>query len=214
MKDFMSGFIGQPLDKKQIAAGMHLCYMNARALAEEARLLRENSRYARALSLTILALEELGKIPLIYNMILYKADDAKPWREFWKTFQSHQIKLEVWSTYGKRIMHALGRSYETVLPSGIEPLVDKFKQLGFYVSFFKDQFLFPEEFARDNHEWLDLLTAILNERLISFDPLHGSLENSERFVDQGVELLATVREAKTKDELKKLLSDWISRHGH
>lgn len=214
MKDFMSGFRGQPLDKKQIAVGMHLCYMNARALADEARLLRENGRHARALSLTVLALEELGKIPLICNMILYSADHAEAWRKFWKAFQSHQIKLGVWTTYGKRILHALGRSYEAELPSGIEPLADKFKQLGFYVSFFKDQFLSPEEFTKDNYEWLDYFLAILEERVISFHPLHGSLENSEKFIDGAVEFLAIVKEAKTMDELKEILSDWISRHGH
>lgn len=214
MKNFISGFRGRPLDEKRIAAGMHLCFMNVRTLADEARLLRENGHYARALSLTILALEELGKIPLICNMILYKADDAKAWRKFWKEFQSHRIKLGVWTTYGKRILHALGRNYETELPSGIEPLADKFKQLGFYVTFFKDQFLYPEQFTKDNHEWLDYFIAILDERVISFEPLHGSLEDSEKFIDRAVEFLATVKEAGTMDELKEILSNWISRHGH
>ncbi len=214
MKDFMSGFRGQPIEKKQIAAGMHLCYMNASALADEARLLKEHGHHARALSLTILALEELGKIPLICNMILFRANYAEAWDKSWKEFQSHKIKLGVWTTYGKRLLCALGKGYEVELPSGIEPLADKFKQLGFYVSIFKDQFLYPEDFTKNNNEWLDYFMAISDERISSFKPLHGSLENSEKFLDKAVDFLTTAKEAKTIDELKDKLSHWISQYGH
>ena len=214
MKDFMSGFKGQPIDKKQIALGMHSCYMNAKALADEAKLLKENGHFARALSLTILALEELGKIPLICDMILYGADDTEGWRKTWKKFQSHRIKLGVWTFYGKRLLNVFGKGYESELPSGIEPLADKFKQLGFYVSFFKGKFLLPEDFSKDNYEWLEYFLTVLDERISSFEPLHGSLERSEKFIDRGVEFLATVKKAKTKDELKKILSDWLSQRRH
>lgn len=189
---------------------MHLCYMNAQALADEAKLLKENSHFARALSLTILALEELGKIPIICDMILYRADDNEAWRKSWGKFQSHKFKLGVWTIYGKRLLRLLDKDYETELPSGIEPLADKFKQLGFYTNFFKDQFILPEDFAKDNTEWLEFFSAILDERLASFERLHGSLENSERFTDEAIELIATVKKAKSMNELKRILSDWIS----
>lgn len=212
MKELFSGFRGKPLDKKQIAAGTHLCFMNARSLSDEARLLRKNGNNARALSLIILALEELGKIPLIVNTMLYKRNDAKAWRDFWKVFQSHRIKLGVWTIYGKQILHLLGKNYETELPSGIEALADKFKQIGFYVTFFEDQFIFPEKFTKDNRDWLDFFLAILDERITSFDPLYGTFENSEKFIDRGIEFLATVKGAKTEDEMKKIVTLWISQH--
>lgn len=184
--------------------------MNARSLAEESRLLKENGYHARALSLAILALEELGKVPLICNMILYRKDDAEAWRKAWKEFQSHRFKLGVWTVYGKRLLNMLGKSYESEFPSGIEPLADKFKQLGFYVSIFKGEFVQPKEFAKDNHEWLDYFLGVLEERIVSFEPLHGSLESSERIAEEAIELLTTIKKSKSMDELKKLLSDWIS----
>jgi len=184
--------------------------MNAKALVDEAKLLKENDHFARALSLAILALEELGKIPLICNMILYHKDDTEAWHKAWNEFQSHRFKLGVWTVYGKQLLSVLGKSYESEFPSGIEPLTDKFKQLGIYVSFFKGKFILPEEFAKDNYEWLEYFLGILEERIARFEPLHGSLASSERFVDMGIELLSTVKKAKSKDELKKILADWVS----
>ncbi len=211
MKEFISGFSGKPIDKKQIATGMHLCYMNARALRDEAILLKENGHHARALSLTILGLEELGKIPLFCDMIRLRVDDVEAWRKRWKELQSHKVKLGVWSAYG-RVLRIFGKNYEFKFQPGIEPLTDKFKQLGFYVSFFKDQFLYPENIAEDNYEWSDYFLTILDERINSFEPLHGSFENSEKFINKAVEFVTTVKKAKTKDELKEILSHWISQH--
>jgi len=210
MQKFLSGFKGQPLNKKQIAAGMHFCYINAKSLADEARLLKENGHLSRALSLTILALEELGKIPLICNMILYEENDTEAWRKSWKELQSHKLKLGVWTTYGKRLLHALGKGYTTELPSGIEPLADKFKQLGFYVSFFENQFLLPENFSKDNQEWLEFFLSVLSERLTSFGRFHSSLEDSENFIDDTIQFLTNMKKAKTRDQLKEIISDLIS----
>jgi len=212
MKDFIAKFRGAQLDKKQIAIGMHLCYMNAIALMDESRLLKENGHHARAFSLAILALEELGEIPLILNTVLYRADDDNAWQKFWRLFNLHQTKLKVWSTYGKLFLRVLNRDYETEFPAGVEPLLDKLKQLGFYVNFFSDQFVFPEDFAKDNPEWIDWLFAVVDERIASFKPLHGSLEDSERLTGRAIELLTVTREAKSPDELKRILSEWISQH--
>ena len=169
MRDFVIGFQGTPLNKNQIAEGMHLCYMNARTLRDEAILLKQNEHHARALSLIILGIEELGKIPLICNMIIYRKDDIEVWRKAWKELQSHRFKMGVWTIYGKRLLNMLGKNYEAEFPSGIEPLTDKFKQLGFYVSFFNGQFLYPEDIAKDNNEWFDYFQNILDERIKSFD---------------------------------------------
>jgi hypothetical protein len=46
-----------PLPEPEIARGAHLCWQNAVSLLSDARLLAKNSRLARALSLTVLALE-------------------------------------------------------------------------------------------------------------------------------------------------------------
>lgn len=209
MKDFLARFKGKPLDKKQIAMAMHLCYANAGALIDEAKLLKENGRNARAISLAILALEELGKIPLICEMIRYRADDADAWRKFWQDFYTHRTKQIVCSSYGEQVLRVCGHGYEVEFPSGIEPLIDKFKQLGFYVSFFEDQFILPEHFAKDNSEWLDWLLAVADERIASFEPFHSSLESSERFLDKGMDFVKAIGSAKSLDELKEALKEYL-----
>jgi len=96
-------------------------------------------------------------------------------------------------THGK----LLGKRYKLELEPGVEPLVDKFKQLGFYVNFFQDQFLYPENIAKDNYEWLDYFQRILDERIKGWEPLYGSLAGSIKFMDKAEKFVATVKKAKT-----------------
>ena len=48
----------QPLKKEQVATLMHFCYSNAKDLFEEATILKKSEKYARALALCVLSLEE------------------------------------------------------------------------------------------------------------------------------------------------------------
>jgi AbiV family abortive infection protein len=196
---------GKSLDRRQIAAGLHLCFVNAAQLASEAKLLRENGHLARALSLAILGLEELGKIPLICGAILYDPGDVETWRRFWRGLRSHRTKVRVWSVYGRTILKALSKGYEIEMPSGTDSLTDVLKQLGFYVTYVRDQFVSPEEFGADARERIDYYTALLDERIASFEPLHGSLQGSERFVDNSISLIGAVRGAKTETELQRAI---------
>jgi len=100
MKNFLSKFKGKPLNEDQIALGMHLCFCNVKELLEDAELLKENKKYPRALSLAILSLEELVKVPLLMDTLRYSKDDNEKWRKFWKSFISHSNKQLVWSEYG------------------------------------------------------------------------------------------------------------------
>ncbi|MFC1871301.1 AbiV family abortive infection protein [Chloroflexota bacterium] len=212
MKDFISKFNGKPIDKKQIANGMHLCYKNAKSLRDEALLLKENGYKARALSLTILGLEEMGKIPLILNMILLLEKDDEAWHKPWKKLLSHKTKIGVMTAYGRGMLRMTGHGFKVELPPNIEPLLDKFKQLGFYVSFFYDQFIYPQDFVKDNHKWLEYLLNTLDERIDRMAGLHSSLEASIRFTDKAVDLLTTVKKARTESEMKKMINNWILQH--
>jgi hypothetical protein len=55
----------RPLDLTEVADGLTSCFHNAVALLADAELLAAHQRPHRALALTILALEELGKVPLL-----------------------------------------------------------------------------------------------------------------------------------------------------
>lgn len=68
-----------PLTDAEIARGAHFCYLNARRLLEDARVLADRSP-GHALSLTVLALEELGKVPLLFEM--HADADSERWRRY------------------------------------------------------------------------------------------------------------------------------------
>jgi len=102
-KDLNSLFRENYIDDAQIASAMHLSFCNAVELLEEAELLFERKRYARAFGLAVLALEELAKPPLLLNALFIEKGDQKTWQAFWKALHSHQHKQGVWSAYGKRL---------------------------------------------------------------------------------------------------------------
>jgi len=70
-----------------------MCLQNAEELIQEATLLRQNGKYARAVALSIIALEELGKRDTLWRVLNF-GDNHEEWREFWRTFRSHQAKIE------------------------------------------------------------------------------------------------------------------------
>jgi AbiV family abortive infection protein len=190
-------FKERPLTHREIAAGMSQCFLNARDLIEDAELLRRKNRNARAFSLAALALEELGKIPMLYDMAFYSPHDEARWKKFWKAFRRHQVKQHVIGEYGKMLMVPLGQSkrrpYKVEIPEGFGEIADSFKQLGFYVNFFHDRFSSPEAFFRDNSDWIDFTIAAAKERLDSFTRMHSTPARSFRFLQKG---LNTVKDLK------------------
>jgi len=66
---------------------------NARSLVDDARLLLEAKRYARAFALAELAAEELGKLILVAGTAIRVALDLEvDWRRFWHRFRHHPSK--------------------------------------------------------------------------------------------------------------------------
>jgi AbiV family abortive infection protein len=78
------------LTVQDAAAGAHAAYRNALDLLRDAIHLYEANRYARAVALFILAIEEASK-PSILAFIAATDDDAKR-EEFWKQFTWHRAK--------------------------------------------------------------------------------------------------------------------------
>ena len=66
LDDFLALIDQGQLSLDELGRGMHLCYLNARDLVEDAEVLL-NRRPGRALSLAILAWEELAKILIFGN---------------------------------------------------------------------------------------------------------------------------------------------------
>lgn len=67
---------------------------NAKLLYEDAKLLYDNEKYARAISLAILSIEESGKPSIIRSILL--EDDPKELSKLWKSYRRHQDKNSMW----------------------------------------------------------------------------------------------------------------------
>ncbi|NMB83042.1 MAG: AbiV family abortive infection protein, partial [Ignavibacteria bacterium] len=73
--------------------GSQYCYKNAKELFEEAGILLNHSKWARATALCILGIEEISKIELLGQTFFYKT--VKEWEKFEDKFTHHNAKLKI-----------------------------------------------------------------------------------------------------------------------
>ena len=188
------------LSLDEAAAGTTSCFWNASALLDEARLLAQVDRYPRAVALTVLALEELGKIPDLHDTAATAqvSGSADGWLPFWKRFRSHKSKQHRIAAYGKVHLSDSSRQsfvnegpYENFLPDDLGRLLDLLKQRSFYVDFYGGAFVPPRDIALDLREVTDELHALALERLDSFAQLHASVSRSRQFLEHGIKLVTT-----------------------
>jgi AbiV family abortive infection protein len=188
-KDLSSLFRDEPIDDCQIALAMNLFFQNASELLEEAKILFEAKRYARAFSLAVLSLEELAKPVFLVNAIFFEKGDRDAWRALFKVLRSHESKQGLWSAYGKNLEQLRGPTtqnnldYADRFPAGVAALLDRFKQAGFYVTYFsKGGFILPNKLATDNQKWIRRLIRFADRRIQKFSKLHGSRARAETVV--------------------------------
>lgn len=167
----------QRLSQSEIGRGAYLCWSNAVSLLADVRLLISGARLARALSLTVLALEELAKPALLFGVD--PSDDAKRWAKFWKEeFSRHSPKQKAIGNYGKFLSSIGQEIYGFRLSSPTVAALDALKQWSFYVDCVEGAFQSPEDLAEDSSEIVDLLFAVAEERADSFGLFHASPEQS------------------------------------
>lgn len=187
------------LSVEEIGRGMHKSYRNARHLVEDAETLLEK-RPGRAISLAVLALEEIAKVILLAEAAIRAADGPVDWATIQEELKlrSHQHKQATLTAYGRSLLDKFASEdkpetyYENQLPTGIPPLLDLIKQFGFYVDAAEGQFIDPDEFGRENTEWAEWLIAAAKERVESLEPLHGTEQGSIKIARHAVEFAAMV----------------------
>ncbi|WP_066314555.1 AbiV family abortive infection protein [Bacillus sp. FJAT-29814] len=68
-------------------------YENAKELLDESRLLFEHKNYARCYTLAQIAIEELAKLPIIYQEATRSFfKEPHDWKHFYKRLRSHEAK--------------------------------------------------------------------------------------------------------------------------
>ncbi len=208
------------LSVEEIGRGMHKSYRNARHLVEDAETLLEK-RPGRAISLAVLALEEIAKVLLLPEAAIRAVNGPVDWTAIQEELKlrSHQHKQAMLAAYGRSLLDKFASGdgaetyYENQLPTGIPPLLDLFKQFGFYVDAAAGQFIDPDEFGQENRDWADWLIATAKERLESLQPLHGTEEGSIRIARQAAEFAAIVVAADgDKTKLAEAIKEFVRKH--
>ena len=67
---------------------------NARDLYDEAEILKESKKFARAYTLFHLSLEEIGKVFIVYKYILINNYEESIMKKFDKEYRSHKTKID------------------------------------------------------------------------------------------------------------------------
>lgn len=177
----------------EFADGMHFAYRNAKQLVEDARTLRSQSP-ARAMALAILAMEEIGKIFLLYEIVISNAGRPVAGTEVARSVRTHSKKQLAFAMYGSHIDPSQF-GYETDVPQEFLNLLDRLKQLGFYVDLTRGGFAAPSHFGEANEHLADWAIDAAKERLESLEGLHSSPDSSREFIQFGLRTLTTVVDA-------------------
>lgn len=153
-----------------VEAGFTACWHNSQDLVKGAKLLLDNSLHAQALSLSVLALEELGKLFCIDGILFAHATDHKA-QTFAKSLKSHSTKLSALELFPLLLdkiasldpryktdarfkqtmaisfsnLNERGNQVTSMLKSGTFDELDKWKQYGFYSQSKNDTFIKPND---------------------------------------------------------------------
>jgi AbiV family abortive infection protein len=121
------------INPAQAAEGIKCAVQNAQDLLAEAELLLENEHWARACALAILAIEEVGKPPILRAILLARNDEEL--RDEWRAYRSHTKKNVTWIlpqlvAEGARRLEDLRAIFDE--QSDHASLLDAVKQIAFY----------------------------------------------------------------------------------
>ena len=172
-----------PLSLDQMAAGIIAVQKNALALLEDAKLLFQNGRYTRSVSLCILAQEEISKIPLIVQLLYVTKDGEDPLSTFCKKFRSHESKIvEGMTMYVlDDVLYQGGKRTKTMVSAmkakpSEGPTFIGVRERGFYV-----------EFDRNNKQFSSPNDAITQQTAVDFlANTEKAFSIYERFKDAGL----------------------------
>jgi len=115
---------------EQIVRGMEVIDRNSREILDDAKLLLEHGRYARALSLSVIAYEESVKKAALLSLYAVQAND-KLRKKFWQEYRSHTTKSSFLVRRAAVRGAFEGQNIEEK-SQRIGKIMDLYKQLGFY----------------------------------------------------------------------------------
>lgn len=200
-----------------VADAFRACWGNANELVAESKLLLDNGYRARGLSLSVLALEELGKLFCVNGLLFSRADDNKA-LVFAKSLKSHTTKLSALTvlplllqniasidpryTSEKRFMQTIiigakdlkdrGNAVFALLDGEGFSKLDYWKQTGFYAQPIENSFVKPSTAITTEIADAVYMLAWRATSTLDFLLKDGNLE---RYIDNARRLRAKMTEA-------------------
>lgn len=142
----MNGMYTDSLSLEQVADGRLKALENAEELVAEARCLYRKRRWARALFLSQIAVEEAGKYFYLFSSCVSIIKGSISWARFWKAVRSHSDKTTLFL-----MMEDLLRSQQSEPPRTIKTLkgdariLERGKMWALYSDFEQKEFFAPYE---------------------------------------------------------------------
>lgn len=187
----------QKIDTEKAAEGIIAANENAKSLLEDAKLLFKYKRYARAISLAILSIEESGKSSIIHSILL--EDEPKEIAKKWKEYRNHHDKNSLWilpelASNGAKKIEDFRRIVD--IESDHRQTLDNLKQLCFYTdAFSKCKWSYPDKVANEN-----VAKSILQIAEISVDK--KAVFSTKEMLDIWVKHMKEVWEEKKMSSMK------------
>ncbi|HTQ30583.1 MAG TPA: AbiV family abortive infection protein [Opitutaceae bacterium] len=190
------------LSPVEVTQGIKCAQTNAKRLIEDAELLLGHERYASALALATLAIEEAGKVPILRSLALARSDEEA--KADWKEYRSHTSKNRLWPVleYALKGARRLDDFAALVATDADHPLIlDQLKQLSFYTDCLgKKHWSVPNSVIDKNLAALIVRTA----KILSADS-----EISQREIELWIQHVGPVWK-QNKEVMEKALVDWYT----
>lgn len=194
-------------DLSGVASGCTASFRNSVRLLEESYFLTNAGISPTALSLVILSLEELARIPRMYDLFVdpkTRGSEAD-WKELWRAFTQHGSKQKTMLEYGSRYLEKWGVEgpFSSSMSGELKGMLDIAKQRGFYVDRTPQGFRMPEQ-NEDVSFAYDQIALHVQERIWSMGNRHVTVRRSLDAIEMARSCID--RSDLVLDELGKLAS--------
>jgi AbiV family abortive infection protein len=126
---------------KEAINGFRLSLANAEALLDDAKTLRAAGRPHRAIALSILSMEELGKLPRYFGIDRYR----RRMQVWWSYFKSHETKIGMHSRYavGRRTKRQRALELSEIERGTVGDRLHQLKMRSLYTDYVSGHFVSP-----------------------------------------------------------------------
>jgi len=199
--------------KNDLLEAVEKSLKNAEELIEEAKLLKSHKKFARSYTLYQLSIEEIGKMSLTFNFLMYDdIEDDLQCKAFLKNFTHHQTKTKI--SIGLDLIFALNSDASNFNKEVVKNFLNKsskeninisnnLKNYSLYTSLIENKFYSPSEIitedkVNDIEFWANLRLEIANSffapAIKNFDKLYETRKdfNKQEAVEEGIKVLGKI----------------------